>query len=63
MYHALQARGLHVEAVLNLDTGGQDVFYVYDPQGVNVPDANGSAIRGSRGSHQTTSLLLYTASP
>jgi hypothetical protein len=63
VYHALQARGLYVEAVLNLDTGGQDVFYVYDTRGVNVPDANGIPIRGSRGSHQTTSLLLYTSAP
>lgn len=51
----LHARNFKVEALLNLDTGGQNVLYVYDDRGVNI-----QPLVGTRPSQQATNLLLYT---
>ena len=51
----IQSRGLKVEALLNLDTGGQDVMEVYDERGQVV-----GGISGRLPVNQTTNLLVYT---
>jgi hypothetical protein len=51
----LQARGLKVEALLNLDTGGQDVMEVSNETGQVVP-----GIAGRLPLTQTTNLLVYS---
>lgn len=50
----LHARGFKVEALMNLDTGGQNVLYVYDDRGNTIHD-----VKGTRGSQETTNLILY----
>ncbi|MBU6303398.1 MAG: hypothetical protein KGS60_17765 [Verrucomicrobia bacterium] len=51
----LQSRGLKVEALLNLDTGGQDVMEVYDEKGQVL-----AGITGRLPISQTTNLVVYS---
>jgi len=60
VFALLRSRNLAVESLINLDTGGQDVFYVYDDRGQNIRDAQGNPLRGRQTTQRTTSLLLYT---
>ena len=53
--HILEVRHLKVEALLNLDTGGQDVMQLYDEQRRVVPQ-----VTGRLGTGQTTNLLVYS---
>jgi hypothetical protein len=59
LFDVLASRGLKVEALLNLDTGGQDVFYLYDIRGRNIFDSKGSPVRGGKSTRETTNLLLF----
>lgn len=53
-FHVLKVRDLKIEALLNLDTGGQDVIELYDERRRVV-----SEVEGRLGTGQTTNLLVY----
>ncbi|GAA4829414.1 hypothetical protein GCM10023331_13190 [Algivirga pacifica] len=55
IYQLLKSKALKVEAILNLDTGGQNVLFVHEPGGRQIP-----AISGTLPAHRTTNLLLFT---
>jgi hypothetical protein len=51
----LRSRNYRVEAIVNLDTGGQDVIEVFDDDGRRIP-----AVEGRLGIGSTTNLLIYS---
>lgn len=53
-FRMLEYRNLKVEALLNMDTGGQDVLQVFDDQGNLIP-----GIQGQRRVDEATNLLMY----
>jgi hypothetical protein len=54
LFDLLHRQKYKVEALLNLDTGGQNVLYVYDDKGSLIAD-----IAGTRSAQETTNLLVY----